>query len=111
MSRTHAHVPEAVQLARVSSPTLLVDHHAHWVAGPGRVGCLDERAGCHQAIARWASTQRWSRRGTCRVERTSVVRDQLKAAARTYNTTGQVDDPNLPSPVLWCLCQACGMND
>lgn len=109
MSRTHAHAPAAVELARVTDPTILDTWHTHWAPGVGPVTCPDPRARCASYVPRWASTQPWTRRGTAVFQRSSVVRDRLREAAKAYRAGANLDDVQMPDPVTYCLCEHCGV--
>lgn len=106
MSRTDAHVPDHVERAR--STTALRTRHHHWVFGRGQVSCLDPEARCFTYVPDWASTQPWTRHGTSRAERRAAVRDTLRHTAKEYRAGADIDDPVLPVPVTYCLCQLCG---
>lgn len=109
MSRTNAHVPASVEVARLVDKTILDTTHRHWVPGRGLVSCLDPDARCYQYVPRWASSQTGTRRGTAQFERRAGVRDVLKDAAKEYRATGQVSDLVMPDPTTYCLCQMCGV--
>lgn len=108
MSRTHAHTPAAVERARTTDQSIQYTLHRHWAAGYGLVTCLDPRARCEPRLPRWASTQPWTRRGNVRIERRAAVRDTLRRAAGEYRGSGQIDDPVMPDPDRYCLCEWCG---
>lgn len=97
MSRTFSHVPERVQIL-AADPTILGISHRHWVPGRGRVSCPDPDARCTPRLPRWASTQRYSRRGTIVLERRSAVRDALRQAATIHRAECDLDDLEIPRP-------------
>lgn len=108
MSRTDAHEPAHVELEHVTNQSILRTRHQHWVNGHGLVSCLDPRARCEPYVPRWASAQPRTRRGTAVIERRAAVRDTLRVTATTYRAYGHVDDPVIPGPNTYCLCQSCG---
>ncbi|MFD6092815.1 hypothetical protein ACFWGN_11895 [Oerskovia sp. NPDC060338] len=108
MSRTDAHVPDDVEIARLPF-TAVETKHRHWRVLPLRqVSCLSPEARCFPVAARWASRQPHSRRGSGRIERRSVVRDVLRTATVAANSGLDLDDIAMPVPHRFCLCQTCG---
>jgi len=108
MSRTDAHVPAHIEQLH-AAPGVLVPHlYGHWVLGAGSISC--DQMGCPGEVARWASKQPWTRRGSAVIERRAAVRDRLRAAAREYRTTGEVLADVMPDPLLFCLCEGCGVD-
>lgn len=103
MSRTYAHVPDTVEVARATPDQLTLRHAQHW-----DTGCDTSATGnCQLTIARWASAHRWSRRGTLVLERRAAVNANLNAMRDRYRAGHDMDDA-LPDPVRICLCQNCG---
>ena len=107
MSRTDAHVPERVAVARTRNPAELAVGHVHYTRTGKRVSCLDEGAQHYVHMARWASREPHSRKGSQVAEKKSLVRQTLRQAALEFNTEGIVDDPVMPHPARNCLCQMC----
>ncbi|WP_156250793.1 hypothetical protein [Pseudactinotalea terrae] len=108
MSRTHAHVPAHVEQQRADPGTLVPHRYGHWVPRVGSISC--DQVGCPGVVARWASSQPWTRRGSAVIERRAAVRDRLRAAAREYRTTGPVLADVMPDPLIFCLCEGCGVD-
>ena len=107
MSRTYAHVPAAVELARVNDKSLLRTQHRHWAVGRGRISCLDTEARCFEYLPGWASSQPWTRRGTAYMERRTAIDVQMRQAIKEYRTTGTVDADVYTDPESYCMCQYC----
>lgn len=105
MSRTYAHVPAAVELARVSDKTILQTVHRIWTRGGAPICCTDGT--CYVEVPRWASSRRWSRRGTAVMERRTAIDNQLRQAIKEYRTTGDVDTDVYTDPETNCLCEYC----
>lgn len=109
MSRTFAHVPADVELARVNDKSILRTSHRHWVAGRGIVSCPDPDARCAEYMPNWASAQPWARRGTARFERRTAIDVQMRQAVKEYRTHGEVDADVYIDPDTYCMCQMCGV--
>jgi hypothetical protein len=107
MSRTYAHVPYTVEVAR-ANPAVVGTLIQQWVPGVGRVPITDPRAIVKPFLPGWACRQSWARHGRAVAERRAAVRDTLRAAAGQYRATGVVDVDLMPDPVRTCLCQCCG---
>lgn len=105
MSRTHAHVPAEVELARLRDKSILKISHRIWTRGDGPICCMDGT--CYVDVPRWASSRRWSRRGTAVMERRTAIDNQLRQAIKEYRTTGDVDTDVYTDPETFCLCEYC----
>lgn len=117
MSRTYAHTPERIRVMRESH----IETHRHDIAGrwgladyctidehlaPGWRLADGRRALCFRELPIYAGGGD-HRRGVAVVEKRAAVRDALIAAAREYNTYGEVDDPAMPDPDVWRVCPSC----
>lgn len=95
MSRTLAHVPTGVELARAHDKSILRTIHGKW-DGSASVCCTDEK--CFVYLPRWASKRREARCGTAFIERRTAVDMKLLQAIKEYRTTGDVPDDVYADP-------------